>query len=422
MALFLADGGLTQFTSFGNGLLAVGTIAGLLATALMCFMLILAARVPIIDATIGQDRAITLHSDLGHYVVYGVCAHAVFLTAGYASTDGVNLLAAFASLWDGSGDFAWACLGLGLLLVVSVSSILAVRRHYPYETWYVIHLITYAAVISSIPHQFSMSGVLAPGTLSRGLWTAMFLVTAFCLLAFRVFLPLYTSLEHRLVVSTVEPEGPDAVSLTFTGRRVDRLGAHGGHWFQWRLLTPGLLLQPHPFSLSAEPTKDSLRVTVRNLGRGTSRLQHVKPGTRVFLEGPYGMFTEAARTRDRVILAGAGIGIAPVRALLERLPQSGEQVLVIVRASTPDELYLVDEVRAICAARDIPMIELVGSRAGARWVPASHAEKRLIHMVPWATDADLYVCGPDPWMDSIVEDARVCGIPENQIHRESFDW
>lgn len=422
LSLFLADGGMSQFNSLGNGLTALGTISGLVATAFMCFMLILVARVPIVDSTIGQDRATTLHTQLGHYVVYGIGAHAAFLLLGYSVSGEVDLLSAFVSLWEGSNNFGWACLGLALLIAVAVSSIVAVRRQFPYEVWYAIHLTTYGAIVASLPHQFSLSGLLAPGTRSRSLWIAMWVLTAFCLLAFRFLLPLYTTLEHRIRVREVVPVGKDAVSIEFTGRGLHRLQARGGHWFQWRFLTPTLVLQPHPFSLSMHPTETRMRVTVRNLGHGSGRLRDVKPGTRVFIEGPYGIFTDASRTRERLVLIGAGIGIAPIRAVLEGTEIEGVNGVVILRASTPDELYLADEIRAMCAERGITVIELVGNRAGAAWVPATHAGQRLDDLVPWVTEADVYACGPDVWMDAVFEDARVCGVPQGQLHRERFAW
>lgn len=423
LALFLADGGASQFNTLGGGVVALGTISGLVATAFVAFMTILIARVPIIDATIGQDRATILHATLGKGVVYGLVAHALFLLVGYSISGKVDLVSAFASLWEGGGlDFIWAWVGLALFIGIGVTSLLAFRRRNPYELWYAIHLTTYLAVLASLPHQFSMSGLLAPGTKSRALWLAMWVLAAFCVLAFRVFLPLYTSLEHRLRVKRVVPAGQDAVSIELVGKGVERLGATGGNWFNWRFWTPELALQPHPFSLSAEPTEDGLRLTVRNLGNGSARIQRLRPGTAVSIEGPYGLFTDAARTRDRVVLAGAGIGIAPVRALLEATSVEPGKAAVILRATTPKQLYLADEITAICTARGVPVITLVGSRAGQRWVPTSHAGHRLTDFVPWVAEADVYVCGPDAWMDAFAEDARICGVAPAQLHRESFDW
>ncbi len=422
IALFLADHGTTYFSTLGGAVTALGIITGLVATALMCLMLVLTARVPVIDRTLGQDRATSLHAKLGRGMVLGLLAHGLFLIIGYAISGAINPISTFVDLWTSSTDFIWACAAFVLFAVVGVSSMVAVRRKYPYETWFAIHLTTYAAILASLPHQFSMSGLLAPGTFGRSYWTAMWLATACLLLAYRIFLPIISTFTHRLTVSRVEPIGPDAVNIEFTGRRLDELEARGGHWLNWRFLTADLALQPHPFSLSSDPTPTSMRITVRNLGAGTARLASLLPGTKVAVEGPYGMFTDASRTREQVVFVGAGIGIAPIRALLESTAFEPGDAAVILRASTPDELYLLDEVRDLCARKGATLTVLVGPRAGATWVPIAYAGSHLTDFAAFARSADLYVCGPTPWMNAVLADAELCGIPETQIHDERFEW
>lgn len=422
IALFLADGGMTRFGSVGEAMTSIGILAGLTATALMCIMLLLAARIPFVDRTIGHDQALALHSKLGKWTIYGLLAHGVFLITGYALTSHINPVTQFVQLWQDSTDFIWAIVAFVMLAVVGVSSMVVARRKYPYEFWYGIHLTTYLAIIASLPHQFSMSGLFAPGTWQRTYWIGMFLATAFALLAFRVFLPIITNLEHGLKVSRVVREGSDAVSIEMTGRNLNRLGAHGGQWMNWRFLGSRTWWHSHPFSLSASPTGRTMRVTVRNLGAGTNDLMRLKPGTRVWAEGPYGMFHDAGRSTGPLVLIGAGIGIAPIRALLEEATFTPGHAAVILRASTPKELYLVDEVQTLCRIKGASLTVLVGHRAGNSWVPTSHAGKRLRSLVPWVDQADVFICGPNPWMDAVLADARSAGVPDKQIHDERFDW
>lgn len=422
VALFLADGGMRQFGTLGDAVTSLGIIAGLIATALMCLMLLLTARVPVIDQTLGQDRATSLHATIGRGMVFGLLAHGKLLLLGYSFSGKITPITTFAGLWADSTDFRWAVAATALLGVVGISSMVAVRRKYPYEVWFAIHLTTYAAIIASLPHQFSMSGLFAEGKLERTFWIALWLVTAGTMLAFRILLPILSTLTHRLTVTSVVPVGPDAVSIEVRGRKLDTLGATGGQWLNWRFLTPSLVLQPHPFSLSAAPTDTTMRITVRDLGAGTARLQHLKPGTKVAVEGPYGLFSDAARTREHVLLVGAGIGIAPIRALLEATDFAPGNAVVVLRASTPEELYFVDEVRDLCAHRGAALHLLVGPRAWDTWVSTSYAGARLSDFAPWVRDADVFVCGPNPWMDAVLADAEACGIPRSQVHDERFTW
>ena len=67
----------------------------------------------------------------------------------------------------------------------------------------------------------------------------------------------------------------------------------------------------HPYSLSAAPSENYLRITVKDLGDHSRTVQHIKPGTRVFVEGPYGAFTAGRATKKHIVLVAGGVGITP---------------------------------------------------------------------------------------------------------------
>lgn len=421
VVLFLLDGGLARFATIGGSLTAVGILTGLTATNALLLMLVLAARVPFIDRSLGQPRATSLHAKLGDWVVYGLVVHAVFLLLGYSLMDNTSLLAELVYLWP-QGDFILAVLGLGLLLVVVVSSIVVARRRLPYEVWHAIHLVSYAAVGVAIPHMFSMSGLLAQGSWQRTYWIVILAVTGAVLAGFRFLTPLVSSVRHQLRVVSVQPASPDAVSIELGGRHLDRLGARSGQYLHWRFLGKGVWWHQHPFSLSASPRSDKLRITVRTLGKGSAALASVRPGTRVFIEGPYGNFTDATRTSGAIALVGAGIGIAPIRALLEDATFTHGQATVILRASRPEELYLLDEIEHLCHRRGATLKVLTGHRADDRWVPADQADLSLGELIPDLAGTDLYVCGPSGFTRSVVAEAEASGVPTRRIHVEDFAW
>jgi predicted ferric reductase len=271
-----------------------------------------------------------------------------------------------------------------------------------------------------------MSGLFAVGTWQRWYWLALFTVVALGLLSFRFIYPVYTSLEHRLVVSRVVLEDTDVVSIEMRGRNLDQLGAEAGQFFAWRFLGQGLWWHQHPFSLSAAPSNDTLRITIRALGRGTAKLLSVRPGTPVTVEGPYGIFTDAARSQLGVTLIGIGIGIAPIRSLLEATSIVPGMATVILRAHSPEQLYLVDEIDALCRAKGVQLIALVGPRNDnpydPTWLPEQYGSMRLHHLVPGVAQSDVYVCGPQSVADLVIDDALAAGTPLSAIHNERFSW
>jgi hypothetical protein len=125
-----------------------------------------------------------------------------------------------------------------------------------------------------------------------------------------------------------------------------------------RFLTPRWWFRSHPFSLSAAPDGRSLRFTVKALGDHTASLQRLRPGTRVALEGPYGTMTTSARTSDRMVLVAGGIGITPLRAVLEALPPGPGGTVLLYRASRPEDLVFRGEIEALARgprrARPLP--------------------------------------------------------------------
>ena len=425
VGIWLASGGLSSFATLAGTIKAVGVLTGLVATAAMVVMLWLSARVPFIDRTIGHDRALALHSALGQWVFGGLIAHGLFLVTAYALGDGIGMFAEFLTLL-GVGDFVLAVASIVLLTAVSISSVVAVKAKLPHEVWQGIHLVTYAAVLVALPHQFTMSGLFASG-IAFWYWSALFAATFFVMLMYRVFLPLMASLEHRVVVSHVTFETPDVATIEFTGRHLDALGTKAGQFFHWRFLAPGLWWHQHPFSVSAAPTPQTLRITVRALGAGTRQLlDRVRPGMPVFLEGPYGIFTDAARTAPDVVMVGIGIGIAPVRALLEETEFAPGHGTVVLRASTDAEVFLGREVAELCRAKGARLIVLTGHRGlradgSASWLPATHAGLSLADLTGVA-DADVYICGPQAAAELVVADAVAAGVPASRIHHERFAW
>ena len=144
------------------------------------------------------------------------------------------------------------------------------------------------------------------------------------------------------------------------------------------------------------------------------------------IEGPYGLFSTAARSRNHVVLIGAGIGITPLRALLESTPFEPGCATVILRGHSEEELYLGDEILELCRRRGATLFHLTGPRTtgGHSWLPESAVRSghRLASYVPNIADADVYICGPSAWARSVIGEARAAGVPEEQIHNERFDW
>jgi len=403
----------------GPFLTAGGRVTGLLGTYLIVVEVLLMARVTWLDRMIGMDRLAVWHRRNGEYAVSLLVAHAVLIIWGYALTAHAGLVGETKSVVLDYPDMLAATVGLGLLVGVGVLSARALRRRVSYHTWYFVHLYVYIALALSFAHQFNAGADFATHPLNRVIWAAMYGVVAALLVAYRVVKPLVQLARHRFVVVGTTNEAPGVISVYVSGRDLDQFPVEAGQFFMWRFLTRQGWWQAHPFSLSSAPNGRWLRLTAKSLGDYSSALRHLHPGTKVLLEGPYGAFTRDRRRRRKALMIGAGIGVAPLRALMEVLPARPGDMTFVYRAGDTAHLALRAELDELATRRGARVHYLVGSRADH---PEYLAPDHILQMAPDVVDQDVFVCGPDSFTTLVRGSLRALGVPARQVHTESFEF
>jgi len=406
----------TELSGAGALALELGRWTALLGTYAALLVVLLVARVPWLERSVGFDRMVAYHRALGPAVIVLIAAHVVLVTIGYAA----GQVSFVEQVWAFLSSYTWmlpAFVGFGLMVMAGITSWRVARRRMKYETWWVTHLYLYLAIALAFLHQVLFGQQFASHDWARWIWIGMYVVTFGALLVFRVGMPIYRSLRHDLRVHAVVRESRDTVSVWISGRDLDALRIRGGQFFGWRFLTPQMWWDSHPYSLSAGADPRYLRITVKDLGDHSASLARLRPGTRVVAEGPYGVFTADARHSERVVLVAGGTGIAPIRSLIDDLPAT-VQVDLLFRAPRTEALVLRKELEAIAAARgNLRIRYLVGTR---RDYPID--ARTLLHLVPDVRSADIYVCGPRQLNDAVRAAADVLAIPDQRVHDEAFSF
>jgi predicted ferric reductase len=406
----------SDISSVYSSITTVSRLCALVGTYFALVGIMLVARIPWVERGVGHDRLVTWHRKLGPYSLFLVGFHVLLAVFGYAGQFHVPL---GVQLWRILHQYLWmwpALAGFIFMIAAGISSYKKARAKMSYETWWIIHIYTYLAIGLSFMHQVLNGPMFIGHPLNRLYWTVLYISMSFSIVVWRIGIPLARSVRHNLRVERVVVEGPGVISVIMRGRKLNKLAAEGGQFFGWRFFARGHLLMSHPYSLSASPSQHLLRITVKDLGDHSRSLAFLKPGTRVLVEGPYGAFTAGRSSRPHVVLVGGGVGITPIRAIMEEFRDS-VQMDVIFRASRQEDLVLRQELDYLAAqsAGTIRIHYLVGSR---KQYPMD--AKAMRKLVPRFSDSDIYICGPGPLVDAVREAARDCGVPKNRFHDEAF--
>lgn len=428
VSLWVAGGGVQDLAGWASALTSLGRLTALVSADLLLIQVLLMARIPVVERVYGQDELIRRHRLVGFWSFWLMAAHIVLITVGYAASVNLN---PFVQLWELVVDYPGMLLataGAVALVMVVITSIRKARGVLRYDSWHLLHLYAYLGVGLALPHQLWTGQEFLNSPVATVYWWTLWIGAAGSILLFRVAVPLYRSAVHGLRVESVVRESDDVVSVTMRGRDLDRLDPLPGQFFNWRFLTGPGWMRSHPYSLSAAPTGERMRITVKDLGDGSRALADLRPGTRVLIEGPYGRLHPGVRTQRKVTLMASGIGISPMRSLLEGLPQRPGDVTLLYRARSEADLALKDELDELSRRTGARVVYLPGRRLPGRetWLPEAAVgftdAEALRHLVPDIAEHDVFLCGAAAWMDAARAAALECGVPAERIHLERFSW
>jgi predicted ferric reductase len=393
----------------------VARVSGMAAGYGAPVMLLLMSRMPVLERVVGADKLARWHAIAGPLVIALAVLHAVAALVDWAGVRGTGLWSAWLEMvsWPG---LLIAALGTELLILVGIASARWIRRRLSYETWHVFHLLGYLAVGLGFTHQLA-GPALAGNRALQIAWSLLYTYTFAVVLRYRVVQPLHQLWRHRLHVERVVRESDDVVSVVMRGNHLDELRAEPGQFFRWRFLTLAHWRSAFPFSLSAPPTGNRLRITIKAVGAGSRSLQDLKPGDLVLAEGPYGALTERRRRRAKVLMIAGGVGITPIRVLFETLDLPGEDMTLIYRAPREADLVLKHELDEVARRKGSRVIYLTGPSTD----PANQLTAHRLHsLVDALRDHDIYLCASARLSAAIRESLLSSGFPRRQLHEERF--
>ncbi|MDX6278371.1 MAG: hypothetical protein QOJ72_2499, partial [Nocardioidaceae bacterium] len=217
---WVAGRGLQDLGGWDTGLLSTGRLTGLVASVLLLAQVLLMARLPLLERAYGQDRLAHLHRLTGFTSFNLMVAHVLLIVWGYAGGALPRIPVTTWRLTIDDPGMLIAVAGSLCLVMVVVTSVRAARARLRYESWHLLHLYAYLGVGLALPHQLWTGQEFLSSASRTVFWWTAWAVAAAAILIFRVCLPIWRNLRHRVHVTDVVVEDDGIVSVHLAGRHL----------------------------------------------------------------------------------------------------------------------------------------------------------------------------------------------------------
>jgi predicted ferric reductase len=399
---------------------------GYVGFAVMALELALVSRVQTATAAFGLDVLQQFHKEIGLVACGLVLAHPILLVvAGYPAR----------ILWvDPSVPWSVALgtLAILLLAVLIATSIWRKRFRLSYEVWQLGHgLLTIAVILVAGIHIVSVGRFVEAAPLDA-LWICYLVLLLGLFAYYRIVLPLrLMKRPWRVVENRVEAGDSRTLRLIPDGHRGWSDGFEAGQFAWIHLGRSPFSYDQHPISMSSNgdlaAENGEVGFTIKNLGDWSgSVVPAVRPGDRVWIDGPYGVFTLDREQGPGYAFLAGGVGVTPLRSMLATMAEREDvrPVVLFFAASSADDLTFRGDLEGLQERMNLKIVYVVSEPPPGWDGEQGRITEEVLrrHLPPkqyrrW----QYFICGPSPLMDALEDLLPRMGVPEERIHTERFD-
>jgi predicted ferric reductase len=392
---------------------------GFVALVILALQFGLVARFLRVAAPFGMDALIQYHRQIAFVALALALAHPVLLFVEDPSKLALlDVVRAPNRARFGVGAVA------ALLVIVGIS-VFRRRLGLRYESWQLLHgLLAVAVVGFSLAHAVGIGFYTGrPGPRALGIALSVGLVA---LLGWvRIAKPLLR-LRRPWRVEEVRPERGGAWTLALSPVGHSGLRFEPGQ-FAWLIVgrSPFALTQ-HPFSFSSSAgSAGPIEFTIKSRGDFTGTIGAVAPGTRAYVDGPYGLFTIERHPGPGFVLVAGGVGITPLISMLRTHADRGDPrpVTLFYGNREWESVTFREEIEALRGRMNLRVVHVL-ERPPEGWT----GERGLItadllrrHLPDGREGLRYFVCGPVPMMDALEGALASLGVPDARVVTERFE-
>lgn len=239
-------------------------------------------------------------------------------------------------------------------------------------------------------------------------------------------------------VVKVDHENHDTTSIYFTGPDMERFKKRqAGQFGAIRLFRDGEWTEPHPFTISAAPEDDALRMTIKSSGAFTNLIPTVEPGAPIACAGPFGQFCRGIGDHSEIAMIAGGVGITPFLSVLRHFEATGARagMTLIWANKTYADAFAAAELEECTRTMNLRVVHVFSRVEEADRRPApvfadgrpgevrhefGRVNEALLRRDLRALDAAFYLCGPPAMQRTVLEELAKCGVDPDGVRKEAF--
>lgn len=393
---------------------------GFIGLALMALQFALTARVKSIEASYGIDIILQFHRYTSFVAFAMVSVHPLILF--WRNPNTIQLLNFPEAPWRAR----MAVLSILAFAALIVTTIWRKQLKIPYEPWRLSHaILSVLALGLGLGHALGVGNYL--GLFWKAvLWVGIALVSLWLIIYVRLVKPLLMTKKPYLVEEII-PERGNVWTLALRPIGHDGFRFQPGQFAWLELNITPFSMREHPFSIaSSAEHPERLEFGIKAVGDFTSRIKDYAPGTKAYLDGPYGVFT-SDRYEDSAgfVLIAGGIGITPIVSILVTAAERGDErpYLLIYSSKTWDDITYREALDQLKERLDLQIVHVLREPSEDWEGEKDYVDKELLdRYIPKRRGTRHYfICASPKMMDQVEEALHDLGVPVTNVHMEHYN-
>ena len=406
---------------------SISMVAGLLAASILLNQFILSARIKLLDRVFGLDKILKFH---GHVMIAADLLLIFHLVLKLLLLFNFNLQMYLG--FTAFGIYFTIVFITVLLMVKTYTEPVYIFRKFrdfiiektgiQYQSLRFLHKFTFFALIIMTVHI-----VLASSTQENNIRIYFIAGWCFFVLLFylkNLFIKPAVLKKRAFTVTDVIKENYNVTTIKMKLPEKSKFNYKAGQFAYFKFLNGKPGKEEHPVSFSS-PSGNTTSITVKNLGDWTEKLKDIRPGDKVAVDGPYGVFSyRRVKPGKEICFIAGGIGITPFLCMLRDIRQKRiiiKSIKLIWQARRTDDFIYFEEIKNY--VKEIDNFEFFPVITGDEdWDGISgRINTEKLNSMKLPKKAEYFICAPYKMLKSTIKLLKKTGVKKRLMNYENFN-